>query len=223
MKSKTLCVVSMGIVTGLLDASAETKLSPDAQEWCNWTNPNVGVTTGFYANAGTYTVAKDGNGIFGDALGEVTFTSNNESPVPVHEFGSALSKNASPQALFNPGELAGKAGIEMLVNVDASSTSDKISIKLAAADEDFYSLTVPVEKGSIQLVQFPLADFKSDKNPGATLTDSTVLTGTIQISDGWNGYPKPAQETWICRFSNIYTYGANDAAPSGTPPAKMAR
>ena len=222
MKSKSLCVLSI-ILTGLLDASAEPKLSADAQEWCNWTNPNVGVTTGFYANAGTYTVAKDGNGIFGEGLGEVSFTSNNEAPVPVHQFGSALWKNGSPQALFNSAELAGKAGIEILVNVDASSTSDKISINLSAADEDFYSLTVPVEKGSIQLVQFPLADFKSEKNPGATLTDFSVLTGTIQISDGWNGYPKPAQETWISKFSNIYTYGGSHAAPSGKPPAKTSK
>ena len=160
---------------------------------------------------------------FGEGLGEVSFTSNNEAPVPVHQFGSALWKNGSPQALFNSAELAGKAGIEILVNVDASSTSDKISINLSAADEDFYSLTVPVEKGSIQLVQFPLADFKSEKNPGATLTDFSVLTGTIQISDGWNGYPKPAQETWISKFSNIYTYGGSHAAPSGKPPAKTSK
>ncbi|MFZ4683114.1 MAG: hypothetical protein ACOYMS_11470, partial [Terrimicrobiaceae bacterium] len=135
------------MLAGLVNASAEPKLSADAQEWCDWTNPNVGVSTGFYANAGTYTLAKDDNGIFGEGLGEVSFTSNNEAPVPVHQFGSALWKNGSPQALFNPGELAGKTGIEILVNVDASSTSDKISIILSAADEDFYSLTVPVEKG----------------------------------------------------------------------------
>ena len=208
MKSTTLFILTV-LFAGLLDASAEPKFSADAQEWCNWTSPNVGVTTGFYANAGTYTVAKDGNGIFGEGLGEVTFTSNNEAPVPVHQFGSALWKNGSPQALFNPGELAGKAGIEILVNVDPSSTSDKISINLSTADGDSYGLTVPVEKGSTQLVQFPLVDFKSEKNPGATLTDFSLLTGAIQINDGWNGYPKPAQETWICKFSNIYTYGGS--------------
>ena len=109
------------------------------------------------------------------------------------------------------------------MNVDPSSTSDKVCISLAAADDDFYSQTIAVEKGSIQLLQFPLADFKSTKNPSSTLTDPSVLTGAIQITDGWNGYPKPAQETWNCKFSNLYTYDGAGSAPFVKAPVKKGK
>ncbi len=220
MKTKTVCMLAV-VMAGLLRAVAGPELSGDAVKWCDWTNPNVGVTTGFYANAGTFTAAQDGNGIFGEGVGEVGFVSNNEAPVPVHQFGNALWKSGATHALINTDELEGKAGLELLVSVDASSTSDKICIMLSATDGDFYGLTVPVEKGSIQRVQFPLADFKSEKSPGAKLTDFSVLTGTLQISDGWNGFPKPAQEVWICKFSNIYAY--EEAGSSGNTSSKGAK
>ena len=221
---KTTIAPTLSILfAGILNGFAGPDLSADATMWCDWTKPTVGTVTGFYANAGTYAVAKAGDGIFGEDRGEVTFTSNNEAPVPVHQFGNAIWKNGNPQSLFNATELSGKTGIEILVNVDPSSTSDKICISLASADEDFYSQTVPVEKGSIQLLQFPLADFKSTKNPGTKLTDPSVLTGVIQVTDGWNGYPKPAQETWNCKFSNIYTYDEAGSAPSVKAPVKKGK
>ena len=86
-------------------------------------NPNVGVSTGFYANNGTFTVAVGGNGSFGKGVGEVTYTSNNSAPVAEHQFGSSIWGAGKNDVLFNSGGLAGKTGIEMLVNVDAASTS----------------------------------------------------------------------------------------------------
>ena len=218
---KTSLVAVTFLVAGLFDGFADPGLSADASLWCDWSGPNIGASTNFYANNGTFSVAGGGNGSFGNGVGEVTFTSNNPDPVVEHQFGNSIWAPGKTAALFDPTALAGKTGIEMLVNVDPSSTSGKICIKLltTAADEA-YVQTVAVERGSPQLVQFPLSGFKSSKNPESTLEDFSVLNGTLQVTDGWNGFPKPGQAEWKCTFSNIYTYGGDAAAPAGKPSPK---
>ena len=209
------------LAAGLLDGFADPSLSADAALWCDWSGPNVGSSTNFYANNGTFAVAQGGNGSFGSGAGEVTFTSNNPEPVVEHQFGNSIWAPGKTAALFDPTALAGKTGIEMLVNVDPASTSEKICIKLlTTVPDEAYAQTVTVEKGSPQLVQFPLSGFKSSKNPDASLEDFSTLNGTIQVTDGWNGYPKPAQAEWKCKFSNISTYGAGEAVQSGKPSPK---
>ena len=200
----------------MLAVFAGPDLSTGAVKWCDWTSGNVGVSTNFYANSGTFAVAAGGDGSFGKGVGEVTFTSNNTAPVAEHQFGNFVWGTGNG-ALFDVSALAGKTGIELLVNVDPSSTSDKICVKLATTTpNESYAQTVTVERGSTQCVQFPLANFKSSTNPESTLTDFSNLNGTIQITDGWNDYPQPAQARWKCKFSNIYTYVSGGAATSGT-------
>lgn len=224
MKTTSFLVVSSIVLFGSsLTGHAASELSEGAVKWCNWASPHVGAATNFYANNGTFAVAADGNGIFGNGLGEVTFTSNNENPIAEHQFGNSIWAPGKTNALIDAAALAGTGGLEILVNVDPSSTSDKICIKLMTTTADeVYVQTVPVEKGSIQLAQFPLAGFKNSKNPEERLEDFSKLKGTIQVTDGWNGFPKPAQESWVCKFSNIYTYAGETepAAATGTSPSK---
>ena len=216
MKTSIIAITIL-MFAGLLDGFAEPGVSEGATKWCDWTSANVGVSTNFYANNGTITVAKGGDGSFGSGLGEVAFTSNNAAPVAEHQFGNSIWGSGGNIALFDGSALAGKTGLEILVNVDSSSTSDKICIKLLSSTEgDAYVQTVPVERGSTQRVQFPFSGFKSAKNPESTLADFSTLSGMIQITDGWNGYPAPAQVTWICKFSNIYTYVNSGAEKSAT-------
>jgi hypothetical protein len=217
--NKSLVAVIALIVVGSVRALADTTLTADAVKWCDWTSPNVGSSTNFYANSGTFTIAKEGNGMFGDGKGELTYTSTNKTPVAEHQFGNAIWGAAGSVSIFDASGLAGKTGIEMLVNVDPSSTSDQLCVKLESTTAgEFFTQTVSVVRGSTECVQLPLSGFKSSKNPTAVLTDSTPLKGTIQISDGWKGYPSPAQATWIVKLSNIYTYGGAAAAdPNAIP------
>jgi hypothetical protein len=194
------------LAASLVVCPADPTLTAGATKWLDWNNPNVGNGVNFYAIGGTSSVAKDGNGSFGAGQGEVTFTSNNPEPVDQHQFGNAIWGPGNATSLFDASALAGKTGIEMLVNVDPSSTSDKVQVWFGTNDKQFYQQAVSVVRGSTQLVQFPLAGFKS-KVPNKVFTaDLANLNGTIQISDTWNGYPKPAQQAWKIKFSNIYTY-----------------
>jgi len=212
---KTLLITTtLFILAGWLHGFADTDLAPDAVKWCDWNGPQVGTSTNFYANGGTFKVAANGDGSLGKGVGEVTFTSNNPDPVAEHQFGNSIWSPTANLALFDGGALAGKTGIELLVNVDPTSTSEKICIKLnASTGDEVYSQTVSIGKGSVQCVQFPLANFRSNKPGGAPLTDFSSLKGTIQITDGWAGYPMPSQATWIIKFSSIYTYGSGGDAP----------
>ena len=215
---KSLAVLTALIVFGSLRALADTTLSADATKWADWTGPNIGSSTNFYGNGGASVVAKEGNGSFGDGKGEVTYTSNNKTPIAEHQFGNAVWGPAGSVSLFDVTALTGKTGIEFLVNVDPSSTSDQICVKLNVSADENYSQTVSVTRGSIQCVQFPLSGFKSNKNPATPLTSAIPLNGTIQITDGWKGYPSPSQQAWIVKFSNIYTYGGAAAAdPNAIP------
>ena len=217
MKRLIIAAIALTCVA-CVEGVAGPELSSGATKWCDWSSPAVGTSTNFYANSGTFTVADNGNGTFGKGVGEVAFTSNNPTPVAEHQFGNAIWGSGQSNALFDPNALAGKTGLELLVNVDSASTSEKICIKLLSmAEGDAYVQTVSVEKGSTQCVQFPLAGFKSIKTPEKTLSDFSTLNGKIQITDGWNGYPAPAQETWKCKFSNVYTYGGATAPAAATP------
>lgn len=179
--------------------------SPGAEKWLDWTNPNIGAGVNIYANAGTHAVNDSGAKRFGPDINDITFTSNNEQPVAEHQLGNALWGQGGRASLFDPDALAGKAGIELLVEVDAESTSSKLCIKLLTADEsDPYMQTLDIEKGTPQLVKFPLAEFK---NKAGEPLDPTDLKGVIQISDGWAGYPSPKQAVWKARLSDLYTYG----------------
>lgn len=203
----TILAMSASLLAILPNGFAEPDFSRGSTVWCSWTSPNVGVSTNFYANHGTFAVAEGGEGIFGKGAGELTFTSNNPDPVAEHQFGNSSWGPAKPPGLIDVSSLAGKNGLEILVNVDPASTSDKICIKLGtAAPDEVYSQTVAVEKGSSQRVQFPLSGFKNSKNPESALEDFTTLNGTVQLTDGWKGYPKPAQGEWKCKFSDIRTY-----------------
>ena len=207
MKTFIIAVTAFLFASLLNGIAGSSDLTPDAIKWLDWNSKNIGAVTSIYANGGTVTVTPAGSGGFGADKGEITFTSNNKDPIAEHQFGNAIWGAGGSDALFNPSALSGKAGIEMLVNVDPSSTSDKICVKLKSnVTGEVYSQTVPVTRGSIQCVQFPLSKFKGTKNPDAVLTDFGILDGTIQITDGWNGFPKPAQAIWIVKCSYLYTY-----------------
>ena len=84
---KTLAVViafsmllSTLIIGAAFNVSAATALSPDAVKFIDWTNPNW-TSDSLFTNSGNYVIAPDGNGIFGTGVGEVDFTSYNNTVV----------------------------------------------------------------------------------------------------------------------------------------------
>ena len=51
---KTSLVAVTFLVAGLFDGFADPGLSADASLRCDWSGPNIGASTNFYANNGTF-------------------------------------------------------------------------------------------------------------------------------------------------------------------------
>src|ERR1035437_7342674 len=205
-------LLSTLIIGAAFNASAATALTADAVKWVNWSNQREG--SEYFDNFGTHLVSQDDNGVFGNGVGEVDFTSDNTDMVAEHMFGNSIW--GTPDSLFDSSQLVGKTGLEMLVNIEVASTSSKWSIKLASisSNGNSYTAVVSAVKGSTVLVQIPFTAMKL--NTGKPLTDFSDLSGCIAITDGWDGYPVGHLGTWNCKFSDVYSYGDNGT----TTPAK---
>ncbi|OJU17674.1 MAG: hypothetical protein BGN88_06055 [Clostridiales bacterium 43-6] len=206
-----ILAILMSIVSmvGVFAATSSSTLSADAIKLFPWTRiiqaEAVGISP--YGNSTGYTTLSDGNGIFGAGLGELSLTSTGTAQE--HQFGIAQWK---AKGGIDAEKLGGQTGIEMLVNVDATSISDKIVIKLVAKN-GVYVLTKTVTKGTTQLVQFKLADFALDGNSSSKLTNLGMLDGGFSITDGWT---EGGKTTWKAKFSDMYIYGGGGTTKEPT-------
>src|ERR1035437_5072964 len=163
-------LVSTLIISTAFNVSAATTLPADAVKWCDWTvlNDNPFNTVGINDEIPNYIIKSDG--IFGDGVGEVDIISGN------YFGGRDLWQLSDPKTLYDSNLLSGKTGLAMLVYIDAASTTSQMCIELGSKTGEMYKLMVATVKGSIQLVQFPLASFKK--------SDGTPLTNYSDLLDG---------------------------------------